>query len=158
MAKKPIHTARKSRFEMLEDRRLLTTYNLDAKFVDNGSAAGGEAAFGDNATIAQFSSDPGSPSGYYNNNASSLTPTATDSATSTSPWTFGALDSGPVNYANSVPYSFDTYVDPNSFDNYLTGSASALVARNSRYGQRWSGRGLSRPGRVCRRPDKFGVL
>ena len=68
---------------------------MDAKFVANGSGAGGEAAFGDNATIAQYSSDPGSPSGYYNNNSSSLAaPTATDTATSASPWSFGALDSG----------------------------------------------------------------
>ncbi len=118
MVKKLTQTSRKSRFEMLEDRRLLTSFNVDAKFVANGSGAGGEAAFGDNATIAQFSSDPGSPTGYYNNNYGTGASTVTDSATSTSPWTFGVLDSGQVNLANSTPYSFSKYVDPNSFDTF----------------------------------------
>ena len=106
MSKKPAQTYRKSQFEVLEDRRLLTTDNVDAKFVANGSADGGEAAFGDTATIAQFSSDPGSPTGYYNNNFGTGTPTATDSATSSSPWSFGALDSGQISLDNSTPYSF----------------------------------------------------
>ncbi len=122
MSKKPTVTSRKSRFEMLEDRRLLTTYNVDAKFIANGSGAGGEAAFGDNATIAQFSSDPGSVSGYYNNNFGTGPTSASDSATSASPWSFGALDSGQGSF-NNKPYSFSAFVDPNSFDNYLSGAS-----------------------------------
>ncbi len=125
MVRKPTQSSRKSRFEKLEDRRLLTTYNVDQKFVANGSGDGGEAAFGDNATIAQFSSDPGSPTGYFNNNFGTGAVTATDSATSSSPWSFGALDSGQISVENHTPYSFNAYVDPNSFDNFLTGAAGA---------------------------------
>ncbi len=121
MTKKPSITSRKSRFEMLEDRRLLTTFNVAAKFDANGSGAGGEAAFGDDATIAQFSSDPGSVSGYYNNNDGMGAATASDTATSASPWNFGTLDSGQAQYNAYTPYSFSAYVDPNTFDNYLTG-------------------------------------
>ena len=91
MAKKPTQTSRKSRFELLEDRRLLTTYNVDAKFIDNGQTMrgrtdGGEAAFGDTATktAAQLHSST-------NNNYGTGTVTVTDNATATSPWTFGTF-------------------------------------------------------------------
>ncbi len=118
MANKPTTTSRKSRFEMLEDRRLLTTWNVDAKFTTG--ADGGEAAFGDNATETA-----GQLHSTYNNNYGSGAVTVTDAATSASPWTFGSLDSGPVNFSNHVAYSFSAYNDPNSFDNYLTGAANA---------------------------------
>ncbi len=109
----------------MEDRRLLTTYNVSAKFTANGSGAGGEAAFGDDATNAHYTSAPSNPSGYYNNNYGTGTVTATDTATSVSPWSFGALDSGPASFDNRTTYSLSAYVDPNSFDNYLTGATSS---------------------------------
>ncbi len=118
MAKKPTISSRKSRFEMLEDRRLLTTWNVDAKFTtgpDNG-----EAAFGDNATETA-----GQLHSTYNNNYGTGAVTVSDAATSASPWTFGSLDSGSVNFSNHVAYSFSADNDPNSFDNYLTGAANA---------------------------------
>ena len=123
MGKTRTQTTRKSRFEILEDRRLLTTWNANAKFVANGSADGGEAAFGDNATGTAAQLDT-----THNNNHGSGPTTASDTATSTSPWTFGVLDSGGVNFENGVPYSFNAYVDPNSFDNYLTGAADPAWA------------------------------
>ena len=54
-------TSRNSRFELLEDRRLLTAWNITDKFTVNGfsnaasgnphpTTDGGEAAFGDSAT------------------------------------------------------------------------------------------------------------
>ena len=96
---------------------LVTTWNVNAKFVANGSGDGGETAFGDNATktAAQLG-------GAHNNSTGTGAVTASDTATSTSPWTFGTLDSGPSDFANNTAYSFSTYVDPNSFDNYITGA------------------------------------
>lgn len=78
MANKPTTTSRKSRFEMLEDRRLLTTWNVDAKFTTG--ADGGEAAFGDNATETA-----GQLHSTYNNNYGSGAVTVTDAATMLAP-------------------------------------------------------------------------
>ena len=138
MTKKPTQKSHKSRFENLEDRRLLTTWNVDAKFVANGSADGGEQAFGDNATTAQYTSDPGSPTGYYNNNTGHGSPTATDSATTPARGALAALDSGQVSYTNSTPYSLSAYVDPNSFDNYLSATAARLGRPDIWRGLGWS--------------------
>ncbi len=124
MTKKCTHASRNARFEVLENRRLLTTYNLDAKFVSNGSGLGGEAAFGDDATQTAVQLQT-----YHNNNYGSGTVTASDSATSTSPWSFGELDSGKYSANHGIPYSFSsTYIDPNSFDNYLNGATDPAWA------------------------------
>ena len=141
MAKKPTQTSRKSRFELLEDRRLLTAWNVEAKFTNNtatnaGSGNphptndGGEAAFGDSAT--QTAAMLGhSTNNNYGDAASATyhwTPGATDNATSSSPWTFGDLSSGPTAFNATTPYSYGAYVDPTSFDNYLTGSGGGEAA------------------------------
>ena len=76
MAKKPQLTSHKSRFETLEDRRLLTTFNVTAPMTQEGSSApvviggkdyyyGGEDAYGDNATtLYATTSSYTTPSGY----------------------------------------------------------------------------------------------
>ena len=140
MTKKPIQTSRKNRFETLEDRRLLTAWNIDAKFNANGitqypyapfvsmgnaTTDGGEAAFGDSAT--QTAAQLGGPNNnnYGDPTAATYhwTPGATDVASSSSPWAFGDLSSGPSAFNATTPYTFSGYVNPTSFDNYLTGSA-----------------------------------
>ncbi len=98
----------------------LAVYHVTVPFTSNGSGAGGEAAFGDNGT--ETAAQLGSP---YNNNTGTGAVTTSNTATSTSPWTFGTLDSGPYGFTNHTPYSFSAYVDPNSFDNFLTGATTA---------------------------------
>ena len=107
----------------MEHRLLLTVWNVNQKFADNGSADGGQAAFGDNATVADATPNIYVPSGYNNNDNNGTTSgtSANDTATPASPWSFGGLDSGYLNNGDAS-YSFSSYVDPNTFDNYLTGA------------------------------------
>ncbi|HEX4143301.1 MAG TPA: hypothetical protein VHY91_07105, partial [Pirellulales bacterium] len=113
MAKKPQLTSHKSRFEILEDRRLLTTFNVTDPMTQEGSSTpvvidgkdyyyGGEDAFGDNATTlystTAFTTGFHTASGYENNNNGTGPVTAylpyTYSGGTAAVWDYGAYDSG----------------------------------------------------------------
>ena len=128
MAKKPHQTSHKSRFETLEDRRLLTTFNVTAPFTQEGSSTpidgfyfNGEDAYGDNATsVTKTTSAYTTPSGYFNNNTGSGPVTAslpfTYSSGPAAVWDYGDYDAGEDNYANTSEQSWAAQVVPSTFD------------------------------------------
>ncbi|HTU25047.1 MAG TPA: hypothetical protein VMF30_06605, partial [Pirellulales bacterium] len=136
MSKKPLETSHKSRFETLEERRMLsTTYTATDPFTQNGSADNGEAALGDSATIAHATmtkkkstttTTGATVSGYYNNNtgrggtddpsyngnASNVIPFVYSSGPSgTNPvWDFGYDNNGDNAYNNNDFSNFNDEV------------------------------------------------